>query len=210
MAFFNLWSSERLSFSLSIIAVVSAAITTFHQFHKSTEINCIVHLVEHFPSATDQYRHDTLSFSCSFLNSGSTPVGLIDSRIFLANDAGLEKQSSLIGDAPEKNSVQQKRGSGQSGYFPPQSVVPLHFKFIADSLQLVELVSRSPRLDRDSNLVQLNAGVWLRMIDPFGNESQTIVDVGNISYWKNSCQMAVASVRDELIPISEFEPIDEE
>lgn len=117
MAFSNLWSSERLSFSLSIIAVISAAITTFLQFHKSTEINCIVHLVEHFPSATDRYRHDTLSFSCSFLNSGSTPVGLIDSRIFLANDAGLEKQSSLIGDVRKKTPCSKSAGVAKVDIF---------------------------------------------------------------------------------------------
>jgi hypothetical protein len=82
MAFFNLWSSERLSFSLSIIAVVSAAITTYHQFHEEIDIAFQVGMPQSAPSyGCDSFdsllilNEDTLTIPFTFVNSGTTPVG---------------------------------------------------------------------------------------------------------------------------------------
>ena len=84
MAFFNLWSSERLSFSLSIIAVVSAAITTFHQFHSKTDVKVTFSAFEY--TVNDTTGAGILKLSGIFMNNGTTPVALKESSVFFSID----------------------------------------------------------------------------------------------------------------------------
>lgn len=180
MAFSNLWSTERFSFSLSVVAVITAAITTYHQFYNnSTEISSILHSNMTFPKASGQFRNDTIAFECTFLNSGVTPVGLIESRMFLTHDSAFEFQNSAHGDYESYRTFQtNNRIWNQKGYFPPNSVMQLSFVTTIDSSKLSRLVLGAPRNSIDPDHVLLRAGIWLRMVDPYGNESSDVRAVG--------------------------------
>ena len=179
MAFFNLWSSERLSFSLSIVAVISAAITTYHQFYnQSTEVSCILHHNIDFPSGGGPHINDTLAFEFTFLNSGSTPVGLIESRMFISSsDSAFESQASYHGDYGDHTIQTDTWNWNQTAYFPEQSVVNVSFSTQVDTTELRRIISIASRDDDYPELVDLTAGVWLRMVDPYGNESTKVVSV---------------------------------
>ena len=75
MAFFNLWSSERLSFSLSIIAVISAAITAYHQFHSESSLSARFTNVEY--SIDESSGTGTLRLQGVLMNSGTTQLTLV-------------------------------------------------------------------------------------------------------------------------------------
>ena len=179
MAFLNLWSSERLSFSLSIVAVVSAAITTYHQFYnQSTEVSCILHHNIKFPNGGGPHFNDTLAFECTFLNSGSTPVGLIESRMFISSsDSAFESQASYIGDYGSHTIQTNTWNWNQTAYFPEQSVVNVSFSHQVDTTDLRRIISIASHIDNRPEKVRLTAGVWLRMVDPFGNESTKVISV---------------------------------
>ena len=75
MAFFNLWSSERLSFSLSIIAVVSAAITAYHQFYSESSLSVRFTSVEY--SIDESSWTGSLRLQGVLMNSGTTQLTLV-------------------------------------------------------------------------------------------------------------------------------------
>ena len=213
MAFFNLWSSERLSFSLSVVAVVSAAITTYHQFYnQSTQVSIIPHHISSIPEATWKEVNDTIAFECTFLNSGSNPVGVIASRIFLTTDSALYRQNHEMGD----HSLDwQTLGSqtiqtsfhrwNQRGYLPAQSVVPIRFETAFDSTSLARLVNRAT-IGRDSTVKVLNAGVWLKMVDPHGQESTMAVTISRLRYKTNTTICTGWSTPDTTIRVPAFGP----
>ena len=86
MAFFNLWSSERLSFSLSIVAVISAAITSYFSFfHYKSDLAIRITGAYYEPSDSS----DAVVFGLKgvFINSGTTPLTMVDHFGFLSTDS---------------------------------------------------------------------------------------------------------------------------
>ena len=208
MAFFNLWSSERLSFSLSVVAVISAAITTYHQFYnQSTQVSIIPHHIISKPEATWKEVNDTIAFECTFLNSGSNPVGVIASRIFLTTDSALHRQNHEIGDhSYDWQTIQTSfHRWNQRGYLPAQSVVPIRFETAFDSTSLARLVNRAT-IGRDSTVKVLNAGVWLKMVDPYGQESTATVTISRLRYKINTTRCIGWSTPDTTIQVPDFAP----
>ena len=194
MAFSNLWSSERLSFSLSVVAVISAAVTSYFQFFDhSTEISCVVHSDIRFPVGHGISRSDTFAFECTFLNSGSTPVGLIESRMFLSSsaDSTFNLQDSPFGDQVGRHTVQtSQRSWNQTAYFPEKSVVTIPFVTEIDSADLSRLIIESPPMIDYPEETLLRAGIWLRMVDPYGKESTTILEISNPSFNRKSLHLS--------------------
>ena len=85
MALFNNWSSDRLSFSLSIVAIVSAAITSYYQFfYYQSDLAIRFTGCHYVPSDSS----DTIRFGLRgvFINSGTTPLTLIEHSGFLSTD----------------------------------------------------------------------------------------------------------------------------
>ena len=84
MAFFNLWSSERLSFSLSIVAVISAAITAYHQFYSESSLSLRFTHVEY--TIDESSWEGTLRLRGVLMNSGTTQLTLVKQYCHLTID----------------------------------------------------------------------------------------------------------------------------
>jgi hypothetical protein len=104
MAFLHLWSSERISFSLSIMAVISAALTSYYQFfYFETDVTI------HFPNKwfiveeMDQINNPEGIFHSEFviMNAGTENIGLTNCKIFVTG----EDENSIIwqDDSEPKN-----------------------------------------------------------------------------------------------------------
>ena len=158
MAFFNLWSSERLSFSLSIVAVISAAITTYHQFSHTTEVSFFENTfnVSAPPGflQNGSYR-DSLSGSLTFMNSGSTPVSIISSSVILHADTAIIQreidENPYVALYPITHNLNSKSNSFESDfYLEENSVSKYRFVTAIDSVVLKELVNKAVPLDFDT------------------------------------------------------------
>ena len=181
MAFSNLWSSERLSFSLSIIAVISAAITTYHQFHQEIDIAFRVSMPTSVPSYGDPFfpNEDTLSIPFTFVNSGTTPVSLVRSRVWISVHDTLDLHGTLYGDQDTSTTIQTGVfDSGTTGYFSIESITQLQFNLSVDSNSLAHLLEKAPRREARG----LYYGVSLDMICPDGNSARTSTALGMIFY----------------------------
>ena len=169
MAFFNLWSSERLSFSLSIIAVISAAITAYHQFHHESSVSIRLGL---------QYMNtDTLYMKATFMNQGTTSIAIGDAKGFVTSSEAWERESSGI----DLNILEylMSRGELQVIHFNREKVIAA--KSVAQILiPLVpgeegkrELFEKAPlSLDANGQLKRnLKFGLSVELIDPYGASS---------------------------------------
>lgn len=190
MAFFNHWSSERLSFSLSIVAVISAAITSYYQFfYHSTEVSYFrerSHLSE-LPALVNGAYHDSVVGSITFFNRGSTPVSIISSAIILDGDT-----AEIPDDFREnpnvtfnifwggRNSLASEVHSKH--YLDAKSVSEFRFKAKIDSSEFQKVVRSSPTAAHDSTQVNLNYRLWFLMADPYGNFSLEAVKIGIHAY----------------------------
>lgn len=184
MAFSNLWSSERLSFSLSIVAVVSAAITSYYQFfwYKSN-VEYVPHLAAtQCASVTDGVFQDSLRLKMTFMNNGSTPVSVIESRLFLINSSAknglgnLEKQRLFQSRPPSIDSVIYQVPLDENLYLNPKSVNTHTFQASIDSMSFMNLV-QSEHAPGNSSMSILEFGVYLLMVDPHGNFSKKAISV---------------------------------
>ena len=212
MAFFNLWSSERLSFSLSIIAVVSAAITTYHQFHQEIDIAFQVGMPQSVPShgLAPSYdsllipNEDTLSIPCTFVNSGTIPVGLTQSRVWMSVHDSMDVHRGTFGDQNIQNTIQTGvLENGTTGYFSPESVTQLQFNLNVDSISLARLLQKAPRgYDR-----HLYYGVSFDMISPDGNSTTASIKLGRLYYdTTTTCCVGSGGVGDILFAMPPFKP----
>lgn len=85
MAFFKHWSSDRLSLSLSVVAVISATITFYYQFfYYQSDLAVRFTGCHYVPSDSSE----TITFGLSgvFINSGTTPLTLVENFGFLSTD----------------------------------------------------------------------------------------------------------------------------
>ena len=188
MAFFNLWSSERLSFSLSIVAVVSAAITTYHQFYNHETSVSYVNTTHASPNINAY--DDSLTAQLTFMNDGSTPVSIIKSRVYLLNhydqigEGTIEKQRFLF------NSIsgvifQDECPTKESWYLEPKSVSTLTFSSTLDSTSLMALIRAVPSSERIDDLSSFELGVYVLMVDPYGNYSSQAIPIAEPLYDAN-------------------------
>ena len=196
MAFSNLWSSERLSFSLSIVAVISAAITSYYQFfdqstdiathRKATHLRTIPNLT---PKGTF---YDSIVATCTFMNSGSTPVSIIDSQLIIEVDSS--KFDENTNDHPYltfynriDDSLRYVIDVQSDYYLDSKSVSTFSFSANVDSTKLMQLLRDAPRagLKRDSTAVAVNFHLWFLMVNPFGKYSMDVVSLSN-AYYQNS------------------------
>ena len=196
MAFFNLWSSERLSFSLSIVAVVSAAITTYHQFYNHQTSVSYVNTTVDVNSAsveTDAF-DDSLTVQLTFMNDGSTPVSIIKSRLFLLNNhdqnvEGAIQKQLFLGNSIDGVIFQDKSRPKESCYLEAKSVNTLTFRSTIDSTSMMGLVSAVPSEERTNDLSSLELGVYVLMVDPYGNFSSQAISIAEPIYDSNGTQV---------------------
>ena len=184
MAFSNLWSSERLSFSLSIVAVISAAITSYYQFFwYNSNVEYVPHIAAiQCASVTDGVFQDSLTLKITFMNNGSTPVSVIESRLFLLNSnaknglGSLEKQKLFHRIKPSIDSVIYQVPLDENLYLNPKSVNTHTFQASIDSISFMNLI-HSEHAPGNSSMTQLEFGVYLLMADPHGNFSKKAISV---------------------------------
>lgn len=196
MAFFNLWSSERLSFSLSIVAVVSAAITTYHQFYNHKTSVSYVNTTVHVNSASFETNafDDSLTTQLTFMNDGSTPVSIIKSRLYLLNhydqigNGSIEKQR-LLGGSIDGVIFQDECQSKESCYLESKSVSTLTFRSTIDSTSLMALLRAVPSSERTNDMSSLELGVYVLMVDPYGNFSSQAISIAEPSYDSNGTHL---------------------
>jgi hypothetical protein len=198
MAFFNLWSSERLSFSLSIVAVISAAITSYYQFfYHSTEVSYFKEN-SHFsklPTFKDGMYNDSIVGSITFMNRGSTPVSIISSAVIIEVDSteiDVEdfrenprvsfSQGVVWGDS----STREMEYVHTKHYLDAKSVSEFRFETTIDSAKFGRLLKNSPITYNwegwDSNTVVVYYHLWFLMADPFGEFSMEAVKIGHHVY----------------------------
>ena len=180
MAFFNLWSSERLSFSLSIIAVVSAAITTFHQFHSKTDVKVTFSACEYVVNDTTEI--GILKLSGIFMNSGTTPVALKASSVFFSIDTtrnngkvnGWQAQMTgenwrLYEDSPFHENVLD------GFYVAPGSAEAFKVEWRFNPSKVLHLVEEARRNQQfsvwDSTLVTVEIGLFATLVSPEAKSS---------------------------------------
>ena len=79
---------DRLSLTLSLVAIISAAITSYYQFfHHATLVSHFQsEIIDHWPSLEGDHYQDSIAARVTLLNSGSTPVAIVKSRLFLTSD----------------------------------------------------------------------------------------------------------------------------
>ena len=199
MAFFNLWSSERLSFSLSVVAVISASITSYYQFfYHSTEVSYyreVFHLRK-LPTLKDGIYHDSIVGSITFMNRGSTPVSIISSAVILDGDTSQIpdddyrenpylnfNQGVLWGD-----SIREAVHTHSKHYLDSKSVSEFQFEAKIDSSNFRRLLRNANTPDWegwDSTEVILNYHLWFLVADPYGNFSMEAVKIENSVYNKS-------------------------
>ena len=173
MAFFNLWSSERLSFSLSIVAVISAAITSYYQFfyHEST---VSVKIIPDFGLA------DTVYMRAIIMNEGTNSVAVSFAQAFATgNDAKSQTRKISGGGYSEYNLSRRRRDNTIVTNFrdcmivPEKSVVQLKIPIPLARDERISLIDKTKRiLDNDSLLsAKLFMGMALELTDPWGEVS---------------------------------------
>ena len=92
----------------------------------------------------------------------------------------------------------------QRGYLPPQSVTPIKFTASIDSLRLSALVKRAPAYDWNPDITSVIAGLWVKMIDPYGNQSSAVMKVTEIGYSKSKMICTSWEVPDTSIQMPTF------
>lgn len=181
MSLFNLWSSERLSFSLSVIAVISAAITSYYQFfYYSTNVKYVWTFDgSNFAGCKGTAFDDSLALQITFMNEGSTPVSILKSRLYLLNPRTKNGQGNL-----EKSSIWAHEIPGviiqddfkEKFYLEPKSINTLTFHTKVDSTSLMSLINAAPNAT-DSTMSDLEMGVTLLLVDPYGNFSTAAISL---------------------------------
>ena len=172
MAFFNLWSSERLSFSLSIVAVISATITSYFQFfHTKTDVKVI--FSSHSYQVNDTTGEGILRLSGIFMNDGTSPVSLLESSSFFSIDTTWNHgkmngwESQFIEDYKlciPSSPIQKKDGI----YVGPHSTTIFDLEWTYRHSEILDLVERSRRNGRysswNSSLVQIDIGMYAGLV----------------------------------------------
>ena len=186
MAFFNLWSSERLSFSLSVVAVISAAITSYYQFfYYSTNVKYVwTSDGSNYAQCEGNAFDDSLALQITFMNEGSTPVSIIKSRMYLLNPRTKNGQGNL-----EKSTIWGRKNPGviyqddlkENFYLEPKSINTLTFHSKVDSTSLMRLINAAPSAT-NSTLSDLEMGVTLLLVDPYGNFSAAAISLAHPIY----------------------------
>ena len=195
MAFFNHWSSERLSFSLSIVAVISAAITSYYQFfYHSTEV---IYYREHFhlsklPTLKDGTYNDSIVGSMTFMNRGSTTVSIISSAVILDGDISemsdvdyRENPYVSFDQVSYGDSIRATQHIHSKHYLDSKSVSEFRFEAKIDSSNFRRVLRNASSIDFegwDSTQVMLDYHLWFLMADPYGNFSMEAVKIGNYVY----------------------------
>ena len=96
MAFFNLWSSERLSFSLSIVAVISPRSLRHQFFYHESAVS--VKIIPDFGLA------DTVYMRAIIMNEGTNSVAVSFAQAFATgNDA--KSQTRKISGGGYQNTI---------------------------------------------------------------------------------------------------------
>ena len=138
MAFFKLWSSERLSFSLSIIAVVSAAITAYHQFHSESILSVRFTNVEY--SIDESSWTGSLRLQGVLMNSGTTQLTLVKEDCQLTIDTTRNNGNTLGRNAlyikSDFDDYVPKKGPPVSKDFAPIAI-EANSSAVFDSLRLL-------------------------------------------------------------------------
>ena len=170
MAFFNLWSSERLSFSLSIVAVVSAAITSYYQFfYHDSSVSARLDV---------QYLNtDTLYLKATFMNQGTHSIAIGNAKAFVTSAEAWESEPS--NRDLNRFEFLMSRGELQVSHFNREKVIAA--KSVAQILiPLVHgeegrraLFEKAP-LSLDPNGEpnrNIKFGLSVELIDPYGASS---------------------------------------
>jgi len=190
--------SDQLSLTLSLIAIVSAAITSYYQFfHHATEVSHFTSGVDEWPAVEGDVFQDSLSCTVTFLNSGSTPVAIVKSRLFLTSDTvfashvftNYAKDVDHQKNDPYKdpfNSIRKNRihntihvDVNQEHLLKEQSVLSIKFSgALTDSTGFGALLKEAPLFFGSSESSGIRAGLWMLMADPYGDFSMMTIPLG--------------------------------
>lgn len=218
----SILSFDHSSFILSIFALVTAVMTTYFQFfHHATEVKIIFPDVMgtpsipgfHFSVADSLWVYqDSLILECTIMNSGSLPVAITASRLFLTALPDLEnshdKQGPAWGQSAKSNGTQER------SYIAPQSLTTMTFKMSIDETELARVIkvaadsgyAFNPAIHGSAptnKWLGLNAGVWLQMHDPNGLRSAQSFQAIELGYRDNG-QWAAMSTESELQEMPAF------
>ena len=153
-----------------------------------------------------QDNEETLSIPCTFVNSGTIPVGLTRSRVWISAHDSMDVHGGLFGDQNFGNTIQtDSRENGTTGYFSPESVTQLQFKLGVDSMTLAELLAKAPATQTETR--SLHYGISFSMISPDGNSTTASVKLGQLWYdAKTTCNTGSISVGNVLFAMPPFKP----
>jgi len=179
MSFFNLWSSERLSFSLSIIAVISAAITTFHQFHSKTDVR--VAFSSYRYSVNDSTGMGHIKASGIFMNNGTTPVASKQSSLFITIDRTHNRgkvngtSSYFIEDSKLYVATDPYEHVLNNIYVAPQSTEVFYVEWEVPHWRVLRLLDAAKQNEQfaswDSSLVEVQMGLMTTLVSPNAESS---------------------------------------
>ena len=201
MAFFNLWSSERLSFSLSIVAVISAAITSYYQFfYFNTDFT--IHFPESFwvsyekgarnfgGRLIDDQRFTT---KVALMNAGTEFIGLTSCRFFVTYQ---DESSNLFWSEKYEplnhygclDSLGVMDASDYAVIIKPQEVHFLEFSeqlsvMFTDSIWQTQVNRNNIRESIGEGIrADVHFGMWFKFIDSGGNYSSQRCHLGSLVY----------------------------
>lgn len=191
---------DRLSLTLSLVAIISAAITSYYQFfHHATMVSHFQsEVIDHWPSLEGDHYQDSIAARVTFLNSGSTPVAIVKSRLFLTSDTlyALAEFKNAAKERkpydPYKDPYNTSRGIrnfqtrfvdvNQEYYLKEQSVHTVRFSgVLPDSSDFRELLMGSAPLYEGAG-ENLSMGLWVLFADPYGDFSMKTIPLGQGFY----------------------------
>ena len=171
MAFFNLWSSERLSFSLSVVAVISAAITSYYQFFYS-QTGVSMQITSARYTVNDSNGIGTLQIQGVFMNPGTVPLALTRAHGFLTNDTTRNdgKIDGYIALFSDWHTYVERKSEFKPEIIEVESSMPFSKEWKLPHTKVKKLIDSCRVSGRVSpwndNHVQLKAGMYLSFVTP--------------------------------------------
>ena len=203
----KIWDSDSLSIFLSVVALVSAGITSYFQFfHEKTEV--LVHFTQDIKLARqlscDKQQEDpltTIEFGSVIMNSGTESIGLVQAKAILTPF----QQDNLIWS--EKTEPFNMWPSVFDSLFvvnlqkeitvliEPGEIEAINFVFEPSACDAGAILGMSyakgnfvetERLDglKTDSLVAIDLGVWMKFVDSNGHYSTKRCHVGSCWYEK--------------------------
>ena len=185
MAFFNLWSSERLSFSLSVVAVISAAITSYYQFIYY-ESDLAIRITGSYIEPVDSIGDVEFGIKGVLMNSGTTTLTMVDHFGFFSADSLQDYKTRnsrnanglLYARSPPEEKFTSK--DLESILVPPKTTQTFNLSWSMNAERLEQLIMDTkasgsrytiPTNHMYDDIVPLELGMHAEFVNPFAETS---------------------------------------